>query len=37
VPATGIMRTLQVRDRLTQQVLALTEFGRIENTLHALK
>jgi TnpA family transposase len=36
VPATGIMRTLQVGDRQTQLALALAEFGRIEKTLHAL-
>lgn len=36
VPATGIMRTLQVGDRPTQLALALAEFGRIEKTLHAL-
>ena len=34
VPATGIMRTLQVGDRPTQLALALAEFGRIEKTLH---
>ena len=36
VPATGIMRTLQVGDRPTQLALALAEFGRIEKTLHVL-
>lgn len=36
VPATGIMRTLQVGDRPTQLALALAEFGRIEKTLHIL-
>lgn len=36
VPATGIMRTLQVGDRPTQLALALAEFGRIEKTLHNL-
>ncbi|MDD1617099.1 MAG: Tn3 family transposase [Methylococcaceae bacterium] len=36
IPATGIMRTLQVGDRPTQLALALAEFGRIEKTLHAL-
>jgi TnpA family transposase len=36
VPATGIMRTLQVGDRPTQLALALAEFGRIEKTLHSL-
>jgi TnpA family transposase len=36
VPATGIMRTLQVGDRPTQLALALAEFDRIEKTLHSL-
>ena len=36
VPATGIMRTLQIGDRPTQLALALAEFGRIEKTLHIL-
>ncbi len=36
VPATGIMRTLQVGDRPTQLAQALAEFGRIEKTLHTL-
>lgn len=36
VPATGIMRTLQVGDRPTPLALALAEFGRIEKTLHIL-
>lgn len=36
VPATGIMRTLQVGDRSTQLALAIAEFGRIEKTLHIL-
>lgn len=36
VPATGIMRTLQVGDRPTTLAKALAEFGRIEKTLHAL-
>ncbi len=36
VPATGIMRTLQVGDRPTKLALALAEFGRIEKTLHTL-
>jgi TnpA family transposase len=36
VPATGIMRTLQVGDRPTQLALAIAEFGRIEKTLHIL-
>ena len=36
VPASGIMRTLQVGDRPTQLALAVAEFGRIGKTLHAL-
>ena len=36
VPATGIMRTLQVGERPTQLALALAELGRIEKTLHTL-
>ena len=36
VPATGIMRTLQVGDRPTKLAQALAEFGRIEKTLHTL-
>jgi TnpA family transposase len=36
VPATGIMRTLQVGDRPTQLALAVAEFGRIDKTLHTL-
>jgi len=36
VPATGIMRTLQVGDRPTRLAKAITAFGRIEKTLHAL-
>ena len=36
VPATGIMRTLQVGDRPTQLALALADYGRIEKTLHNL-
>ena len=36
VPATGIMRTLQVGDRPTRLALALAEFGRIDKTLHTL-
>lgn len=34
VPATGIMRTLQVGDRPTRLAQALAEFGRIEKTLY---
>ena len=36
VPATGIMRTLQVGDRPTRLALAIAEFGRIDKTLHSL-
>jgi TnpA family transposase len=36
VPATGIMRTLQIGDRQTALANAIAEFGRIENTLHLL-
>lgn len=36
VPATGIMRTLQVGERSTRLAQALAEFGRIEKTLHVL-
>jgi len=36
VPATGIMRILQVGDRPTKLALALAEFGRIDKTLHML-
>lgn len=36
VPATGIMRTLQVGDRPTRLAQAIAEFGRIEKTLHTL-
>lgn len=36
VPATGIMRTLQVGDRPTRLAQALAEFGRLEKTLHVL-
>lgn len=36
VPATGIMRTLQIGDRPTALAKALAEFGRIEKTLHTL-
>lgn len=36
VPATGIMRTLQVGDRPTQLAQAVAELGRIEKTLHTL-
>ena len=36
VPATGIMRTLQVGNRPTRLALAIAEFGRIDKTLHTL-
>lgn len=36
VPATGIMRTLQIGDRPTRLAQGLAEFGRIEKTLHSL-
>lgn len=36
VPATGIMRTLQVGDQPTQLALALADLGRIDKTLHTL-
>jgi TnpA family transposase len=36
VPATGIMRTLQIGDRPTRLAQALAEFGRIDKTLHIL-
>ncbi len=36
VPATGIMRTLQVGDRPTRLAQAIAEFGRVEKTLHSL-
>ncbi|MDY7549136.1 Tn3 family transposase [Glaciimonas sp. CA11.2] len=36
IPATGIMRTLQVGDRPTRLAKALAEFGRIEKSLHTL-
>ena len=36
VSAIGIMRTLQVGDHSTRIAQALTEFGRIEKTLHIL-
>jgi TnpA family transposase len=36
VPATGIMRTLQVGDKPTRLAQALAEFGRIDKTLHSL-
>jgi TnpA family transposase len=36
VPATGIMRTLQVGDRQTALANAIAEFGRIDKTRHML-
>jgi TnpA family transposase len=36
VPATGIMRTLQVGDNPTRLAQAIAEFGRIDKTLHML-
>ncbi|MDQ3232466.1 MAG: Tn3 family transposase [Pseudobdellovibrionaceae bacterium] len=36
VPATGIMRSLQIADRPTRLAQAVAEFGRIDKTLHAL-
>ena len=36
VPATGIMRTLQVGNRPTRLAQAIAEFGRIDKTLHTL-
>ena len=36
VPATGIMRSLQVADRPTPLAQAVAEFGRIDKTLHIL-
>lgn len=36
VPATGIMRTLQVGDRPTRLAQAIAEIGRIDKTIHIL-
>jgi TnpA family transposase len=36
VPATGIMRTLQVGERSTSLARAIAEFGRIDKTIHSL-
>lgn len=36
VPATDVMRTLQVGDRATPLALALAEVGRIDKTIHTL-
>jgi TnpA family transposase len=37
VPATGIMRTLQVGDNPTRLAQTIAEFGRIDKTLHSLR
>lgn len=37
VPATGIMRTLQVGDKATPLALAVAEIGRMDKTIHTLK
>ena len=37
VPATGIMRTLQVGENPTRLAQAIAEFGRIDKTLHSLR
>src|SRR5260370_13471162 len=36
VPATGIMRTLQVGERATGLAQGIAEFGRIDKTIHTL-
>ena len=36
VPASGIMRTLQIGERPTRLAQALAEFGRIDKTIHTL-
>ncbi len=36
VPATGIMRTLQVGDKPTRLAQAIAEIGRIDKTIHML-
>jgi TnpA family transposase len=36
VPATGIMRTLQVGERATRLAQGIAEFGRIDKTIHTL-
>jgi TnpA family transposase len=36
VPATGIMRTLQVGESPTRLAQGIAEFGRIDKTLHSL-
>jgi TnpA family transposase len=37
VPATGIMRTLQIGDNPTRLAQGIAEFGRIDKTLHSLR
>ena len=37
VPASGIMRTLQVGDQPTRLAQAIAEYGRIDKTLHTLR
>ena len=37
VPASGIMRTLQVGDRPAPLALAIAEYGRIDKTIHTLR
>jgi TnpA family transposase len=37
VPATGIMRTLQVGDNPTRLAQGIAEFGHIDKTLHSLR
>lgn len=37
VPATGIMRTLQVGENPTRLAQAIAEFGRLDKTLHSLR
>ncbi len=36
MPATGIMRTLQVGERATRLAQGIAEFGRIDKTIHTL-
>ena len=36
LPATDLMRTLQIGDRPMRLAQAITEFGRIDKTLHSL-
>jgi TnpA family transposase len=37
VPATGLMRALQVGENPTRLAQAIAEFGRIDKTLHSLR